>query len=262
MFVSSALFKWRGEGPPYLFIGKWWCLILHVKGPPHLALGDAPHPTCRDTQSSEDLSAYFPQTPDFHSHCMGTTSDLTSTKPTRRVQEFQGMFPRRLSTFQIVKMDSIKCHIHSHPNLNLKAHFHFFSSGQFKVEQISQWVPPSRLGRPVLFLDAICILYFPHHTFTSDTVWDWGTCLTGCHICILSTHTFVLKSFIPRIKRLSNMTTTCQFDKAVHCILSMGFTFEQASHMWQAWRYHTCDKHEGVTHVTSMSIVGVTCSFF
>ena len=77
----------------------------NVEGPPHLVLGDAPHLTCLDTQTSEDLSAYFPQTPyflshcmgNFLSHCMGTTSDLA--RPSRPAMEkLGGMSSTRLST--------------------------------------------------------------------------------------------------------------------------------------------------------------------
>ena len=140
-------------------------LILHVEGPPHLALGDAPHPTCRDTQSSEDLSAYFPQTPNFHSHCMGTTSDLASTKPTRRGQEFQGMFPRRLSTCQIVKKDSIKSHICTRIQILFsKLTFTFSAPANLK------WSRSLSECRPAVWGDVSCswmpsaYFTFPPHT--------------------------------------------------------------------------------------------------
>ena len=67
---------------------------------PHLALVDAPpHPRCRDTQTSKHPSAYFPQTSNFVSRCIGTTS--VSAQPSQAdIEESHGRSTSRLKICQ------------------------------------------------------------------------------------------------------------------------------------------------------------------
>ena len=109
-------------------------LNASVEGPPCLVLGDVPHLTCRDTQSSEELSAYFPRTPNSASHCMRTTSDLVrATRPA--TEKPGGMSSRRLRTcLSMVEKDATRSCLHSHQD------FHTFTflagASQPKVEHL------------------------------------------------------------------------------------------------------------------------------
>ena len=117
--------------------------------PLHFALGDGPHCTCRDTQPSEELSAYFPQTPIFSQFPAWERPVISSQ-------------PAGLRTCQWSKRMPLNLNLHPHPRFYFQSSLSLFQlwPASLKWSISSECSPAVWKERGPVFLQAPSSAYF------------------------------------------------------------------------------------------------------
>ena len=135
-------------------------LMASGEDPPlHLALGDGPRCTCRDTQPSEELSAYFPQTPIF-SQFPAWERPVIWSQPAGDLARRN--VSSRLRTCQWSKRMPLNLNLHPHPRFYFQSSLSLFQLGpaSLKWSISSEYSPAVWKERGPVFLQAPSSAYF------------------------------------------------------------------------------------------------------